>query len=122
MKQLVQFVCVACFFAFFSSTVLADGNSAKGVVNAVKSDERKLNISHGPIPGMGMGAMTMDFKVMDPAMLDEVKKGHEVMFVLEKDKSGNFVIVEIEDMGMAKGMPMKEMSMKGGHKDDGHGH
>lgn len=117
MKHLVQFVCAVCFFAFFSSSVLAGGDSAKGVVNEIKSDERKLNISHGPIPSMGMGAMTMDFMVMDPAMLEDVKKGHEVMFVLEKDKSGNFVIMEIEDMGMAKGMPMKN-----GHKDDGHGH
>ena len=104
MKQLVQFVCVACFFALLSTSAWADGHSANGVINAIKTDAGKLNISHGPISSLGMGAMTMDFKVMDPAMLEDVKKGHEVAFVIEKDKSGNFVIVEIEDMGMAKGM------------------
>lgn len=116
MKQLVQLVCVACFFALMSSPVWAEGHEAKGVINAIKMDSGKLNISHGPISSLGMGAMTMDFKVMDPAMLEDVKKGHEVAFVIEKDKAGNFVITEIEDMGMAKGMPMKDMPMKDDHK------
>ena len=115
MKQLVQVFFAVSFIALFSSSVWADGHSVKGVVNEIKMDDHKLNISHGPIPSMGMGAMTMDFKVMDPAMLEDVKKGHEVAFMLEKDKSGNFVIVEIEDMGMPKGgmssekMPMEKM-------------
>lgn len=113
MKQLVKAVCVVCFIALFSSSAWAGGDSVKGVVNDIKMDAGKLNISHGPIPSMGMGAMTMDFSVMDPAMLEDVKKGHEVTFMIEKDKSGNFVITEIEDMGMAKGM--KDMPMKDGH-------
>lgn len=121
MKHLVQVVCVVCFIAFFSSAAWADGASAKGVINEIKMTDRKLNISHGPISDLGMGAMTMDFKVMDPAMLEDVKKGHEVAFVLEKDKSGNFVITEIEDMGMAKGMP-EQMPMSGEHMDHDHMH
>lgn len=113
MKQLIRIACAVCLVALVSSYAWAEDNSAKGVINAIKMDAGKLNISHGPIPSMGMGAMTMDFKVMDPAMLEDVKKGHEVAFVLEKDDAGNFVIVEIEDMGMAKGM--KDMPMKDGH-------
>lgn len=117
MKKLIQFTLIMSFLAAFASFAwAADGHSVKGVVKAVKADDRKLNISHGPIPSLGMSAMTMDFKVMDPAMLDEVKKGHEVAFVIEKDKAGNFVITEIEDMGMAKGMSMNDASMKGDHK------
>lgn len=115
MKQFLRVVFAISFIALFSASAWAGGDSVKGVVNAIKMDDGKLNISHGPIPSMGMGAMTMDFKVMDPAMLEDVKKGHEVTFVLEKDQSGNFVIVEIEDMGMAKGMPMSGEKMDHGH-------
>lgn len=121
MKQIVKVICGVCLFGLVSSAAWADGASAKGVINEIKMDGHKLNISHGPISDLGMGAMTMDFKVMDPAMLNEVKKGHEVAFVLEKDKSGNFVITEIEDMGMAKEMP-KQMPMSGGHMDNGQMH
>ena len=48
-------------------------------------------------------ALTMDFAVYDPAMLDEVQEGHKISFVLEEDNSGNLVIMELEDKGMAKG-------------------
>lgn len=102
MKISIQLLCVFVFCALFSSGIWADGHSAKGVINEIKLADRKLNISHGPISGLGMGAMTMDFKVYDPAMLEDVKKGHEVAFVLEEAKGGNLVIMEIEDLGEAK--------------------
>jgi Cu/Ag efflux protein CusF len=102
MKIFVQLLCVVALSVLYSSSTWAEGHSAKGVINMIKLTDRKLNISHGPISGLGMGAMTMDFKVYDPAMLDEVKKGHAVAFVLEEAKGGNLVIVEIEDLGMAK--------------------
>lgn len=48
----------------------------------IKSKEM-LNISHGPIKGL-MKAMTMNFKVSDPAMLDDVKPGETISFSVEK--------------------------------------
>ena len=115
MKLFVQLLCVVALSVLYSSSTWAEeGHSAKGVINMIKLTDRKLNISHGPISGLGMGAMTMDFKVYDPAMLDEVKKGHAVAFVLEKGKGGNLVIVEIEDLGMAKN--------SSGAKGDSHSH
>ena len=35
----------------------------------------KLTIKHGPLENLGMDAMTMVFKVKDPAMLSQVKVG-----------------------------------------------
>ena len=102
----------------FSVSVMAgDGHEAEGVIKKIKSSDKKLTISHGPIKSLGMSGMTMDFKVYDPAMLDEVKEGHMVSFVLEKDKSNNLVIVEIEDKGMAKNT-MSEHSHNHGHSHD----
>lgn len=103
-----------CRKLFFSALILcvfspvswaADQHSAKGVVNEVKMSSGKLSISHGPIAGLGMGAMTMDFQVFDPAMLEEVSKGHDVAFVLEEAKGGSLVIVEIEDLGASSKAP-----------------
>jgi Cu/Ag efflux protein CusF len=113
MSQFVKLFAISLIISMFLSTAwAADQHSVKGVVNAVKLTAGKLTISHGPITGLGMGAMTMDFKVYDPAMLDEVSKGHEIAFVLEQDKAGSLVIMEIEDLGMSKNAPAS----------DGHSH
>lgn len=103
MSGMIKLFCAALVFCLFlPSSWAADQHSVKGVINAVKLSAGKLTISHGPITELGMSAMTMDFKVYDPAMLEEVSKGHEVAFVLEQAKGGDFVIMEIEDLGLAK--------------------
>lgn len=109
MSGMMKLFCAALVFCLFlPSSWAADQHSVKGVVNAVKLSVGKLTISHGPITELGMGAMTMDFKVYDPAMLEEVSKGHEVAFVLEQAKGGSLVIMEIEDLGMAKNTQVSE--------------
>jgi len=45
---------------------------------------------------MGMDGMTMDFTVSDPGMLEVVKEGQNVSFMIEVDKKGNFIITDIE--------------------------
>ncbi|MDH5324022.1 MAG: copper-binding protein [Gammaproteobacteria bacterium] len=86
-----------------SAAFAGDSHTVEGVIKKIKSGDKKLTISHGPIESMGMSGMTMDFKVFDPSMLDEVEEGHMVSFVIEQDKSGTFIIMEIEDKGVAKG-------------------
>ena len=105
-------VCLA-ILGLVNPVVAGDSHPVEGVIKKIKTDDKKLTISHGPIKTLGMSGMTMDFKVYDPSMLDEVKEGHMVSFMIEEDKSGNFVIVEIEDKGMAKG---------GSMYSDNHGH
>jgi Cu/Ag efflux protein CusF len=105
MKTLLKTAAVTLIFMFaLQAPVFAgDQHEAEGVVKKIKSSDKKLTISHGPIKTLGMDGMTMDFAVYDPAMLDEVQEGHKISFVLEEDKSGNLVIMELEDKGMAKG-------------------
>lgn len=100
---LVLTVALACLFALQAPLFAGDQHEAEGVVKKIKTSDKKLTISHGPIKSLGMDGMTMDFAVYDPAMLDEVEEGHKISFVLEEDKSGNLVIMELEDKGMAKG-------------------
>ena len=79
-----------------SSVFAADEHEANGTVNSVDKSSRTLNISHGPIKSMGMGAMTMDFKVADPSMLGEVKPGQKIEFVVTTDRKGRFVILDMQ--------------------------
>lgn len=94
---LISFI-IGLFFVSATS-MAAQQHEVNGVVKAVKKDSKKLTIQHGPIKSMGMSGMTMDFAVYDPAMLSEVSTGQKVSFMIEVDKAGNFVIMEIEDMG-----------------------
>ena len=94
---------IVCLLSLQAPVFAGDQHKAEGVVKKIKTDDKKLTISHGPIKSMGMDGMTMDFAVYDPAMLDEVEEGHKISFVLEEDKSGNLVIMELEDQGAAKG-------------------
>ena len=93
---MLKYIAMTLAAVFSISIAMAgDDYTGSGTVNAVKTKERKLNITHGPIKGL-MDGMTMDFAVMDPAMLDEVAPGSKITFTLSKDRSGSFVITELE--------------------------
>lgn len=60
------------------------GAFADGEVRKVDKDAKKITIKHGPLQSLDMPAMTMVYRVKDPAMLDQVKAGDMVKFVAEK--------------------------------------
>ncbi len=93
-KKFIIFISMM-FIMLSSFTVMGKEYTAKGTVNAIKSESKKLNISHGPVKGL-MGAMKMDFKVADPAMLSEVSIGSTIKFTLDEDKKGNLTITDLE--------------------------
>jgi Cu/Ag efflux protein CusF len=95
----------------FSLAAWAAEGEGEGTINKIKMDDEKLNITHGPIPGVMEMGMTMDFEVMDPAMLEMVESGDKVRFVVEEAAGGRFVVTDIETIG--KGSVAS---------DDGHGH
>jgi Cu/Ag efflux protein CusF len=96
MSKFIKVVGVGLLMASFS--VVAEDYAGEGTVNAVKTKEKKLTISHGPIKGL-MDGMTMDFAVMDPAMLDDVKQGSKIKFTLTKEKDGKLVISDLQPVG-----------------------
>jgi Cu(I)/Ag(I) efflux system protein CusF len=55
-----------------------------GEVKKVDKAAGKVTIKHGPLVNLGMDAMTMVFRVQDPAMLDQVKVGDKIEFVAEQ--------------------------------------
>lgn len=69
---------------------------ADGEIRKVDKDAQKLTIKHGPMPEFDMPtAMTMVYRVKDPAMLGQVKRGDKVKFEAEKI-GGQFVVTRIE--------------------------
>jgi Cu/Ag efflux protein CusF len=57
---------------------------SQGQIRRVDKSGKKLTIKHGPLANLDMPAMTMVFKVKDPAMMDRVKVGDKVNFVAEQ--------------------------------------
>jgi Cu(I)/Ag(I) efflux system protein CusF len=81
----------------FSPLGFADSGHgmAVGEIRKVDKDAQKITIKHGPLEKLEMPAMTMVFRVKDPAMLDQVKAGHKVKFEAEK-AGGVFTVTRIE--------------------------
>jgi Cu(I)/Ag(I) efflux system protein CusF len=54
-----------------------------GEIRKVDKEAGKLTIKHGELKDIGMGPMTMVFKVKTPDMLEKVKAGDKVSFSVE---------------------------------------
>ena len=67
----------------------------EGEVKKVNKDAAKLTIKHGPLSNLDMPAMTMVFRVQDPAMLDQLKEGDQIRFIADKI-GGQYTVTQIE--------------------------
>lgn len=56
----------------------------EAVVRKVDKDAGKITLRHGAIPNLDMPAMTMVFRVQQPAMLDTAEVGDAVLFHAER--------------------------------------
>ena len=68
---------------------------AKAEVLKVYTKEKKVLLKHGPIPNIGMDAMTMEFDVTDAKMLNSLKAGDKVRFAADQVK-GQYIVTHIE--------------------------
>ena len=67
-----------------AKTIESTTPTSTGEVEKVDKSRGEITIKHGPIDNLGMPAMTMVFRVKDPAMLDQMKKGDKINFVAER--------------------------------------
>ena len=68
---------------------------ATGEVKQVDKTAAKITIKHGPLTNLDMPAMTMVFRVTEPALLDQVKAGENVRFRAEK-VNGALTVTRLE--------------------------
>jgi Cu(I)/Ag(I) efflux system protein CusF len=73
----------------------ATADMADAEVRKIDTENKKLTLKHGEIANLGMPAMTMVFRVKDPAMLDKLKTGDKVKFKAEQI-DGAMVVTAIE--------------------------
>lgn len=73
----------------------APANTGIGMVNRVDMQTGKINLTHGPIKSLGWPGMTMDFKVSDRALLNDIRSGEKVEFEVARQDSGQFYVVRI---------------------------
>ena len=73
----------------------ADGQMADGLVKKVDKSASKVTLSHGPLPNLGMPAMTMVYRVKDAGWLDQMKQGDKIRFMAE-NVSGALTVVHFE--------------------------
>ncbi len=75
----------------------AESYSTTGVIENVENNGKTLIINHQDFPGF-MGAMTMPFELMDPALSDGLKAGDHIEFTIKKTDTG-YPIVKISRTG-----------------------
>ncbi|HEX9171151.1 MAG TPA: copper-binding protein [Telluria sp.] len=73
------------------------GEMVDGEIRKIDKDAGKITIRHGELKALGMPAMTMAFRVSEPAMLGQVKVGDKVKFMAEK-VNGAITIVHLESV------------------------
>lgn len=66
-------------------------HQARGTIKAIAADRMSATIDHGAIPTMHMDAMSMDYKMKATAVLDGIKAGDSVDFVLVSESDGYVV-------------------------------
>ena len=73
----------------------ASQSMTSGVVKKVDVEQSKLTLKHEALVNLDMPAMTMVFRVADPALLSSVQAGDNVRFVADK-VNGAFTVVRLE--------------------------
>jgi Cu(I)/Ag(I) efflux system periplasmic protein CusF len=78
-----------------SATTVAAAELAEGEVRKIDKETNKLTLRHAEIKSLDMPAMTMVFRVAEPALLSQVKVGDKIRFRAEK-QAGGYVVTAIE--------------------------
>lgn len=95
MRHLFAAVISAAALAATPMAVAAETAPATGEVRKIDQSAGKITLRHGPIANLEMDAMTMVFRVQDPAMLTGVNVGDKVTF--EADRvNGQLTVTKIE--------------------------
>jgi Cu/Ag efflux protein CusF len=66
-----------------------------GEVQKIDKSAGKVTIKHGPLHNLDMPAMTMVFRVKDPAMLDQIKEGDKIKFRSDR-VHGALTVTEVQ--------------------------
>jgi len=66
-----------------------------GLVKRVDPAGARVTVAHGPIPNIGMPAMTMVFRLKDPSWAARLKAGEQIRFSAD-EVNGQLIITRLE--------------------------
>jgi Cu/Ag efflux protein CusF len=81
-------------FSLLSTSALAE-TWTKAEVKAVDAEQGKVTLKHEPITEMEMPAMTMVFRMVDPAKLEGLNEGDQIEFVAGNE-NGQLVVQDLK--------------------------
>lgn len=88
-------IAAAIAVAWLPVSAWAQSALVEGQVQKIDTAQGKVTLRHGPIKKLDMDAMTMVFRVREPAQLQGLKPGDKVKF--EADRvNGQITIIKIE--------------------------
>jgi Cu(I)/Ag(I) efflux system membrane fusion protein len=67
-----------------------------GSIEAVDPAHATVTLAHGPIESLKWPAMTMDFRVKDPALMRTLKPGQKIGFEFTDAGGGDYLIVRVQ--------------------------
>lgn len=79
----------------------AAGHRAEGTVDSVDAKDGTVSLSHGPVASLKWPAMTMEFKVANPSLLQTLKPGAKVDVEFVERQPGEWVITSATPVGKA---------------------
>ena len=66
-----------------------------GIVRTVHKKDGQITIAHEPLVNLGMGKMTMTFRLKTPALIEGIKEGSRIRFVAE-NVNGELTVVALQ--------------------------
>ena len=95
------FACLVALSAFAQSTGKKPSYTLHGTIEAVREAERTVSVTHEKIEDY-LSAGTFDYKVDDPAMLNKLQPGDEIVATLYRgdDTLYNIRVVRIDDRNL----------------------
>ncbi|MBX3639692.1 MAG: efflux RND transporter periplasmic adaptor subunit [Nitrosomonas sp.] len=78
-----------------------------GIIQSIDWTHATVTIAHDPIASLKWPAMTMDFHVTDPALLQSVKPGQVIAFILAEQAIGGYAITQLH--------PAADSAVRTGH-------
>ncbi|WP_334170136.1 efflux RND transporter periplasmic adaptor subunit [Zoogloea sp.] len=79
----------------------AAGHRAEGTVDSVDARDGTVSLSHGPVASLKWPAMTMEFKLANPSLLQALKPGARVDVEFVERQPGEWVITSVAPAGKA---------------------
>ncbi|MEJ5992363.1 efflux RND transporter periplasmic adaptor subunit [Ramlibacter sp. PS3R-8] len=73
----------------------AAGHQGEGIIEGIEARAGTVSLAHGPIATLKWPAMTMDFKVANPSLLQGLKGGARLQFEFVERGQGEWVITRI---------------------------